>query len=41
MLDGSAGGNHNLVVRSESTDLRGMLKRLHRGLSQTETWAME
>ena len=33
---GSAGGNHNLVVRSEPTDLRGMLKRLHRGLFVTE-----
>jgi hypothetical protein len=33
---GSAGGNHNLVVRSERTDLRGMLKRLHKGLFVTE-----
>lgn len=33
---GSAGGHHNLVVRSEDTDFRGMLKRLHRGLLVTE-----
>jgi len=33
---GSAGGNHNLVVRSERTNLRGMLRRLHRGLFVTE-----
>jgi hypothetical protein len=33
---GSAGGNHNLVVRSEATNLRGMLQRLHRGLFVTE-----
>jgi PmbA protein len=33
---GSAGGNHNLVVRSEPSDLRGMLKRMHRGLFVTE-----
>jgi PmbA protein len=33
---GSAGGNHNLVVRADPTDLRGMLKKLHRGLLVTE-----
>ena len=33
---GSAGGNHNLIVRSEPSDLRGMLKRMHRGLFVTE-----
>jgi PmbA protein len=33
---GSAGGNHNLVVRSEGPDLRGMLRRLRRGLFVTE-----
>jgi PmbA protein len=33
---GSAGGNHNLVLRPEPVDLRGMLKRLHRGLLVTE-----
>jgi PmbA protein len=33
---GSAGGNHNLVVRSEPSDLRAMLKRMHRGLFVTE-----
>ena len=33
---GSAGGNHNLVVRPEPVDLRGMLKRLQRGLLVTE-----
>src|SRR6185503_13366822 len=33
---GSAGGNHNLVVSSEPSDLRGMLKRMHRGLFVTE-----
>jgi PmbA protein len=33
---GSAGGNHNLVVRTEPVDLRGMLKRLKRGLLVTE-----
>lgn len=33
---GSAGGNHNLVVCSEGPDLRGMLKKLHRGLFVTE-----
>ena len=33
---GSAGGNHNLVVRPEPIDLRGMLKRLQRGLFVTE-----
>ena len=33
---GSAGGNHNLVMRTEPVDLRGMLKRLQRGLLVTE-----
>jgi len=33
---GSAGGNHNLVLRSEGPDLRGMLSKLHRGLFVTE-----
>ena len=33
---GSAGGNHNLVVRSDGADFRGMLQRLHRGLLVTE-----
>lgn len=33
---GSAGGNHNLVVRSVGADFRGMLKQLHRGLLVTE-----
>ena len=33
---GSAGGNHNLVVRSEGPDLPGMLKKLGRGLFVTD-----
>lgn len=33
---GSAGGNHNLVVRSVGADFRGLLKQLHRGLLVTE-----
>jgi len=33
---GSAGGNHNLVVRSGGADFRAMLKQLHRGLLVTE-----
>ncbi len=33
---GSAGGNHNLVVRGGGLDFRGMLKQLHRGLLVTE-----
>ncbi|MBI2754926.1 MAG: metalloprotease PmbA [Betaproteobacteria bacterium] len=33
---GSAGGNHNLAVRADGPDLRGMLKRLYRGLFVTE-----
>ncbi|MBS0335677.1 MAG: metalloprotease PmbA [Proteobacteria bacterium] len=33
---GSAGGNHNLVVRPGTLDFRGMLKKLHRGLLVTE-----
>jgi PmbA protein len=33
---GSAGGNHNLVLRSNGPDFRGMLKKLHRGLLVTE-----
>ncbi len=33
---GSAGGNHNLVVRSDGADFRGMLQQLHRGLLVTE-----
>ena len=33
---GSAGGNHNLVVRSGRAGLRGMLQRLGRGLLVTE-----
>ena len=33
---GSAGGNHNLVVRPGGPDLRGMLKKLCRGLFVTE-----
>lgn len=33
---GSAGGNHNLVVRTQACDLPGMLKRMRRGLFVTE-----
>jgi len=33
---GSAGGNHNLVLRPDGPDFRGMLKKLHRGLLVTE-----
>jgi PmbA protein len=33
---GSAGGHHNLVVRSEGPDFKGMLKTLGRGLLVTE-----
>ncbi len=33
---GSAGGNHNLLLRSDGPDLRGMLKKMHRGLLVTE-----
>jgi len=33
---GSAGGNHNLVVRPGKLDFRGMLKKMHRGLLVTE-----
>ena len=33
---GSAGGNHNLVVKPDGPDLRGMLKKLRRGLFITE-----
>jgi len=33
---GSAGGNHNLAVRPDGPDLRGMLKKMHRGLFVTE-----
>jgi len=33
---GSAGGNHNLVVRADGPDLRGMLRKMHRGLFVTE-----
>jgi PmbA protein len=33
---GSAGGNHNLVLRPTGPDLRGMLKKLGRGLFVTE-----
>ena len=33
---GSAGGNHNLVVRPGSLDFRGLLKKMHRGLLVTE-----
>ncbi|MGH8765626.1 MAG: metalloprotease PmbA [Burkholderiales bacterium] len=33
---GSAGGNHNLVVSSNGPDLRGMLKKLRRGLFVTD-----
>ncbi|MGE0875718.1 MAG: metalloprotease PmbA [Burkholderiales bacterium] len=33
---GSAGGAHNLVVRADGPDFRGMLRKLHRGLLVTE-----
>ena len=33
---GSAGGHHNLVVRSEGPDFQGMLKTMRRGLLVTE-----
>ena len=33
---GSAGGHHNLVVRSEGPDFKGMLKTMGRGLLVTE-----
>ncbi len=33
---GSAGGNHNLVVKPGSLDFRGMLKKMGRGLLVTE-----
>ncbi len=33
---GSAGGHHNLVVRSEGPDFKGMLKAMGRGLLVTE-----
>jgi PmbA protein len=33
---GNAGGHHNLFVRSEGPDFRGMLKHMHRGLLVTE-----
>ncbi len=33
---GSAGGNHNLVVKPGTRDFRGMLKKMHRGLLVTE-----
>ena len=33
---GNAGGHHNLVVRSEGPDFRGMLRELGRGLLVTE-----
>ena len=33
---GSAGGNHNLVVKSDGPELAGMLKKLRRGLLVTE-----
>ena len=33
---GNAGGHHNLVVRSEGPDFRGMLRELGRGLLATE-----
>jgi len=33
---GSAGGNHNLVVRPGTLDFRGMLKKMYRGLLVTE-----
>ena len=33
---GSAGGHHNLVVRSEGPDFEGMLRKMRRGLLVTE-----
>ena len=33
---GNAGGHHNLVVRSDGPDLRGMLRKMQRGLFVTE-----
>lgn len=33
---GSAGGNHNLIVRPGERDFRGMLRAMHRGLLVTE-----
>lgn len=33
---GSAGGNHNLVMRPGTRDFRAMLKKMHRGLLVTE-----
>jgi PmbA protein len=33
---GNAGGHHNLVVRSEGPDFRGMLRKMGRGLLVTE-----
>jgi PmbA protein len=33
---GSAGGHHNLFVRSDGPDFAGMLKKMHRGLLVTE-----
>jgi PmbA protein len=33
---GSAGGHHNLIVRSEGPDFKGMLKTMRRGLLVTE-----
>ena len=33
---GNAGGHHNLVVRSDGPDFRGMLKKMRRGLLVTE-----
>ncbi len=33
---GSAGGNHNLVVKPGTRDFRAMLKKMHRGLLVTE-----
>lgn len=33
---GSAGGNHNLIVRSGDLDFRGLLKKMNRGLLVTE-----
>ena len=33
---GSAGGNHNLVVKPGDLDFRAMLKKMHRGLLVTE-----
>ncbi len=33
---GNAGGHHNLIVRSEGPDFRGMLRKLGRGLLVTE-----